>query len=285
MARAKNFDEKLRPGERTGLWLTRIVLWVLILVSVFPTLWVITASFQKGDVFFSNTLIPGSFTLDNYKKLFENTDFIRWVKNTIVIATTVSLLQVFQTAFAAYGFSRLKFRGRKYGLMGLLLLQMFPATMSLVAIYTILARLNLLDNLVALAFVLAGGSAFNIWMLKGYIDGLPRELDEAAMADGASHWQVFWRIIFPLAVPMLVVIFLWSFVGAYSEFTISSVVLKSPTNYSLAVGLQRFILNQFAARWTQFSAAALLSSLPVVLVWLLLQRNIITGMTRGAVKG
>ncbi|HHY34204.1 MAG TPA: sugar ABC transporter permease [Firmicutes bacterium] len=276
---------RLRTFEVVGLWLTRVILWVAVLASLFPTAWVVTASFQKGDAFFSNTLIPKQFTVENYAKVIRETDFLRWVKNSLILCTGSALIQVFLTATAAYGFSRFRFRGRKYGLMTLLLLQMFPASMALVAIYTMLARLNLLDNLYAFMFVMAGGSAFNIWITKGYMDSLPKELDEAAMVDGATHWQVFRYVILPLARPMLIVVFLWSFMGTYSEFMLSSAVLKNPHNYTIALGLQRFILNQFAARWTLFSAASLMASLPVVIIWMFLQKYVVSGLTRGAVKG
>lgn len=276
---------RLRRYEVVQLWLTRVCLIVVLLISLFPTAWVITASFQKGDVFFSNTLVPRQFTLDNYVRVLRETGFPTWMKNSLILATGAGLIQVFLTATAAYAFSRFRFRGRKYGLMTLLLLQMFPSTMSLVAIYTIMARLNALDNIFALMVVLAGGNAFNIWVTKGYIDSLPKELDEAALVDGATHWQVFRDVILPLAKPMLIVIFLWGFMGAYSEFMLTSTVLKNPANYTLSLGLQRFILNQFAARWTLFSAASLMASLPVVILWMLLQRYVVTGLARGAVKG
>ncbi len=133
--------------------------------------------------------------------------------------------------------------------------------------------------------ILSGGSAYNIWLMKSYIDGLPRELDEAAFVDGASHWIVFSRIILPLAAPMLVVIFLFSFIGTYSEFMISSIVLQSPDNYTLALGLQTFINNQFSAHWTLFSAASILSSLPIMVIFMLLQKYIQGGLAAGAVKG
>lgn len=142
-----------------------------------------------------------------------------------------------------------------------------------------------MDNFLVLILILAGGSAYNIWLMKSYIDGLPRELDEAAFVDGAGHWTVFTKIILPLALPMLVVIFLFSFIGTYSEFMISSIVLQSPENYTLALGLQTFINNQFSAHWTLFSAASVLSSLPIMIIFMLLQKYIQSGLAAGAVKG
>ena len=137
----------------------------------------------------------------------------------------------------------------------------------------------------ALIFVLAGGSAFNIWLLKSYMDGIPKELDEAAMVDGAGHFTVFWRIVLPLAAPQLAVIFLFSFIATYSEYVISSVFLQTPGKMTLALGLQSFISDQFAAHWTLFSAAAVLSSLPIMVVFMALQKYIQNGLISGGVKG
>lgn len=133
--------------------------------------------------------------------------------------------------------------------------------------------------------VLAAGSAFNIWLLKSYMDGIPKELDEAAFVDGAGHFTTFFRIVLPLATPELVVIFLFSFIGTYSEYVISSVFLQSPGNFTLAIGLQSFITNQFAAHWTLFAAAAVLASLPIMLIFMMLQKYIQNGLTAGGVKG
>ena len=142
-----------------------------------------------------------------------------------------------------------------------------------------------MDNSIALILVLAGGSAFNIWLLKSYIDGIPVELDEAALVDGAGSFTVFIKIILPLAVPQLVVIFLFSFIGTYSEYIISSVFLQTPGKMTLALGLQSFITNQFAAHWTLFSAAAVLSSIPIMVVFMTLQKYIQNGLVAGGVKG
>ena len=145
--------------------------------------------------------------------------------------------------------------------------------------------MGLVDSSAALIFVLAGGSAFNIWLLKSYMDGLPVELDEAAMMDGAGHFQVFCKIIMPLAAPQLAVIFLFSFIATYSEYVITSIFLQTPGKRTLALGLQTFISDQFAAHWTLFSAAAVISSLPIMVVFMLLQRLIQKGLVAGGVKG
>lgn len=280
-----NVTRKMRPNERLSLWISRIIIWVFILIILFPVAWVVGASLGKGDAFFTGTIFPKQVSFQNYIDLFKKTQILIWIKNSLILCFGVAIIQSILTSTSSYAFSRMKFVGRKNGLMTLLILQMFPTFMALPAIYGILAKLNLLDNLYVFILVLAGGSAFNIWLLKGYIDGLPKELDEAALVDGASYWQIFIRIILPLSLPMIVVIFLFSFIGTYSEFILSSVVLKSPESYTVALGLQRFITNQFSAHWTLFAAASVIASLPLVILFMALQRYLQQGLAAGAVKG
>ncbi|XXF70228.1 sugar ABC transporter permease [Thermoanaerobacterium thermosaccharolyticum] len=278
-------DHKMRPNERVTLWVSRIIIWAFIIVILFPVAWVVGASLGTGDAFFTGTIFPRQISFQNYIDLFQKTQLLTWIKNSLILCFGVAIIQSILTSTSSYAFSRMKFVGRKNGLMILLLLQMFPTFMALPAIYGILAKLNLLDNLYVFILVLAGGSAFNIWLLKGYIDGLPKELDEAALVDGASYWQIFVKIILPLTTPMLVVIFLFSFIGTYSEFILSSAVLKSPESYTVALGLQRFINNQFSAHWTLFAAASVVASLPLVILFMALQRYLQQGLAAGAVKG
>lgn len=278
-------DHKMRPNERVTLWVSRIIIWAFIIVILFPVAWVVGASLGTGDAFFTGTIFPRQISFQNYIDLFQKTQLLTWIKNSLILCFGVAIIQSILTSTSSYAFSRMKFVGRKNGLMTLLILQMFPTFMSLPAIYGILAKLDLLDNLYVFMLVLAGGSAFNIWLLKGYIDGLPKELDEAALVDGASYWQIFVRIILPLTAPMLVVIFLFSFIGTYSEFILSSAVLKSPESYTVALGLQRFINNQFSAHWTLFAAASVVASLPLVIIFMALQRYLQQGLAAGAVKG
>jgi len=275
----------MRSYERFNLWMSRLLIWFFILAAMLPLFWVVTASLQEGEAFFSEDLIPTSFTWANYDKVLNETDFPTWLKNSLILSTGVATIQTLLSVISAYAFSRMRFFGRKYGLMSLLLLQMFPNFMALSAIFGMLAKLDLMDNLWALILVFSGGSAFNIWLMKGYLDALPRDIDEAATVDGANSWQIFTKIILPLCLPMLAVVFLFSFIGVYAEYILSSALLKSPENLTLAVGLQQFIKNQFSANWTAFSAAAVLASVPVVVVFSLLQKWIASGLVAGSVKG
>ena len=279
------YKHRLRPAEIKDLWIARIIIWICIVVTLFPIFTIIMSSLTKGDTFFSTTLIPKEITFSNYAKVLNETDFKIWMKNSIILCSLVSIIQLFLSITGAYAFSRMKFKGRKNGLMSLLILQMFPTVMALPAILGVCYKLNLIDQFWSLIVLLAGGSAFSIWLLKGFIDSLPKELDEAAMVDGASHLKVFTKIILPLSKPMLAVIFLFSFIGVYSEFLLTSALMKDPSNQTLATGLRQFINNAFSAHWTQFSAAAVMACVPVAIIFMILQKFIAKGLTAGAVKG
>lgn len=278
-------EKKLTASQKRSLWISRVIIWFTILVIMFPALWIVMSSFSSGDSFFLSSLFPKKLSMEHYVELFTETDFMTWVWNSLKMCLIVAVLNLIMTSLASYAFSRLRFTGRKYGLMTLLVLQVFPNSMAISGYYILIYKFGLVDSSLALMLVLAGGSAFNIWLLKSYIDGIPRELDEAAMVDGAGVFTVFYKIILPLAMPQLVVIFLFSFIATYSEYVISSVFLQTPGKMTLALGLQSFITNQFAAHWTLFSAAAVVSSLPIMIVFMALQKYIQNGLVAGGVKG
>ena len=277
--------ERLSTSESRILWISRVIIWITIVVIMFPALWIVMSSFSAGDSFFLSSLFPKKLSLEHYVELFKETDFVLWVWNSLKMCLLVAVIQLILTSLAAYAFSRLRFTGRKYGLMTLLILQVFPNSMAVSGYYILVYKFGLADSSLALILVLAGGSAFNIWLLKSYMDGIPVELDEAAMVDGAGNFTVFYKIILPLALPQLVVIFLFSFIATYSEYVISSVFLQNPHKMTLALGLQSFITNQFAAHWTLFSAAAVISSIPIMVVFMALQKYIQNGLSVGGVKG
>ncbi|HFF9007176.1 TPA: sugar ABC transporter permease [Clostridium perfringens] len=279
------YERKLRPAERRMAWISRIFIWFMLLVVLFPVFAVVSASMAKGEVFTQTTLIPSAWTLENYAKVLTETNFLIWVKNSLIICVVVSVIQLLLTVPMAFAFSRLKFWGRKNGLMMLLLLQMFPAAMSLPAILALAYRLDGMDHIITLIIIQAGAGAFNVWLLKGAIDGIPKELTEAAYVDGASTFQTFTMIILPLLRNMLLVIFLFTFIGAYSEFVFASALLKSPESLTLAVGMQQFITNNFSANWTQYSAAAIMASIPIVAFATIAQKYMAKGLTAGSVKG
>lgn len=279
------YKKKLTKTEKRVAFLSRLVIWAMILIVMFPIVAVVAASMSEGQTFTQASLFPEKWTLNNYKSVLEQTDFLIWVKNTLIISLSVAVIQLILTIPSAFAFSRLKFWGRKKGLMMLLLLQMFPAAMALPAILGIAYRLNAMDNIWALVIIQCGGSAYNIWLMKGFIDGIPKELTEAAYMDGASTLQTFIKVILPLTKNMLIVIFLFSFIGSYSEFVFASALLKDPSSQTIATGLKGFITGKFSANWTQYSAAAIMACLPIVGLFTICQKYIADGLVSGSVKG
>lgn len=279
------YVKKIKPSARRIAWASRVVLWIMIAIVLIPILAVISASMAKGQSFTQASIFPKTFTFENYVKVLTTTKFLTWVKNSVFLCTSISVIQLILTVPPAFAFSKLKFKGRKYGLMSLLLLQMFPSAMALPAILGVAYRFNMMDKLWGLILLLAGGSAYNIWLMKGYVDGIPKELTESAYIDGASTLQAFIKIILPLIKNMMIVIFIFSFVGNYSEFFLTSALIKDADSQTVATGLRTFINNQYSANWTQFSAAAIMSSVPVVAIFVASQKFFAQGLTAGAVKG
>lgn len=281
----KNIYKKtLRTDQKIAAWGGRIFLWFMIAITLIPIIAVISASMAKGQSFTQTSFFPAEWTLENYKKVIEKTDFLIWIRNSILIATSVGFIQLILSIPAAFAFSKLRFFGRTKGLMGLLILQMFPTTMALPAIIGVLYAWGLTNNIGVLILLLGGGSAYNIWLLKGAVDGISDELVEAAYIDGASTWRVFISIILPLLRNMLLVIFLFAFIGGYSEFMFTSALIKNSDMQTLSTGLRSFILNKFSANWTQYSAAAIMATVPIVVVFMLSQKYIATGLVSGGVK-
>lgn len=279
------YKRKLRTAEIRNVWFSRVLLWFMMVIVLFPVLAIVSASMAKGNAFTQSTILPTSWTLENYKKVIANTNFLVWVKNSLIVCFATAIIQLAMTIPAAFAFSKLKFAGRRKGLMFLLLLQMFPATMALPAILSIAYSLNGMDKILTLVIIGCGGSAYNIWLLKGFLDGIPKELSEAAFVDGATTFQTFVKIILPLTKNMLVVIFLFSFIASYGEYIFASALLKDPDSQTLMVGLRSFINNKFSANWPQYSAAAVMASAPIVVLFLMSQKFISKGLVAGAVKG
>ena len=280
------YVEKITPREKLVAWLSRIVIILVVLIVLFPIVAIFSASVAEGSSFSTSTSIfPKTFTFDNYKEIFTKTDFLLWLKNSLIVSLSVGVIQLALSVPAAFAFSKLRFRFRNQGLMSLLILQMFPTTMALPAIITVCMQLGFMDHLFTIILLQAGGSAYNIWLMKGYMDGIPDDLVEAAYVDGATTLQVFTKIVLPLMRNMLLVVFLFAFINAYSEFIYSKALLKDAGVQTLATGLQTFIKDKFSSNWTQYSAAAILSSIPVVVLFMGLQKYVASGLTAGSVKG
>ncbi len=267
---------------------------ILIAFSVFPILWMISASFNPTGSLATQTLIPPNAGLDNYQKLLTSREFPfwTWMWNSIKISSLTSVLSLTITTIAAYAFSRFRFRGRIAMLKGIMLINVFPALLALVATFLMISQLGdvlpafgLNTHASLILIYLGGAMGINIWLMKGYMDTIPRDIDESAMIEGASDWQIFSRLILPLLRPILIVIAIINYIGTYGEFILARVLLKSTDQYTLMVGLQIFAGAQFQQRWGVFAAGALLGALPIMIIYLLLQDQIIGGLTQGAVKG
>lgn len=262
--------------------------------TLFPILYVISASVNVAENLQTSRLFPRGVSLESYRKLFNNplAPYGWWLWNSFKISTVSAVLIVAMSATAAYSFSRLRWRGRRAGLLLILLVQVFPQFLAFVAIFLLLIQIGQLfptfglGTHAGLILVYLGGAiGVNTWLLKGYMDSIPFSLDEAAVVDGASHWQVFWHVVLPLSRPILAVVFLLTFIAIYNEYILASVLLRDAQGYTLAVGLQLFVQSEYTARWGQLAAASVIAALPIVGVYLAMQDRIVTGLTQGAVKG
>ncbi|MEG0692009.1 MAG: sugar ABC transporter permease, partial [Oscillospiraceae bacterium] len=222
--------------------LTYIVLFVMLGFVLIPIIYVISLSFSPGSSLYADSLFPKDPTLNNYKALLVETDFIKWYINTIKAGALSAIITVILTAPTAYAFSRLRFKGRKKYLLLFLILQMFPGMMAMVAYYVLLNLCGLLDTTTGLVILYAGAAVTgNTWLLKGYFDTVPKALEEAAQIDGANRFIVFTRILLPLARPMLVLVAVFAFAAPFGDFVLSRIVLTRPENYTLALGTYNFV--------------------------------------------
>jgi arabinogalactan oligomer/maltooligosaccharide transport system permease protein len=246
---------------------------VIVFYAVFPLIYVLSASFKPG----------GSLG---------ETAYWTWVLNTLYIGGFTAFGAVIMGAAAAYAFSRFRFSGRRASLTGLLLIQMFPQTVAFVAVFLLLIALGEvvpvlgINSRIALICVYLGGAlGANTFLMYGFFNSVPVEIDESAKIDGATHAQIFWRLIMPLVTPVLAVVGLLTFIAAFGDFILAKIVLTSEDNWTLAVGMYQWVSNQLTSRWGLFAAGAVIAAVPVLVLFLLLQRYIVSGLTQGAVKG
>ena len=290
--------ERLRTSSslqrRLSIGWRLIVALILIVFSIFPVLWMISASLNPTGSLATQKLIPPNPGLANYQTLLTSGQFPfwTWFGNSLKISIITALLSLAITTVAAYAFSRFRFRGRQTMLKAILLIQVFPGLLALVAIFLMISQMGDvipfldLDTHTSLILVYLGGAmGINIWLMKGYLDTIPREIDESAMVEGATDWQIFTHLILPLIRPILIVVAIINYIGTYGEFVLARVLLRSNETYTLMVGLQIFAGAQFNQRWGVFAAGALLGALPIMIIYLALQDQIVGGLTQGAVKG
>ncbi|WJQ11266.1 sugar ABC transporter permease [Geobacillus stearothermophilus] len=270
------------------LTLTYLIILFMTIIIIYPILWVIGASLTPGTSIISSALIPKNTTFEHYKTIFdpEKSDYLLWYWNTLKVCIITMISSVIVISLMAYAFSRYRFIGRKYGLTAFLILQMIPNFSALIAIFILAQVTGLLDTHIGLILIYVGGAIpMNTWLMKGYLDSIPKELDESARMDGAGHFRIFWQIIMPLAKPIIAVVALFNFIAPFTDFILAKIMLRSPENYTLAVGLYDLVSRQYGSEFTTFAAGSVLIAIPISILFLSFQKYFVSGLTAGGTKG
>ncbi|WP_159501417.1 sugar ABC transporter permease [Microbacterium sp. 18062] len=283
------------PARRRRWWLE--VGWkylfaaVVVFYAVFPLLYVVSAALNPRGTLSGSTALFSAFDLSNFAALGQ-TSYWTWVGNTLLIGGISAVGAVIMGAAAAYAFSRFRFTGRRISLTSLLIVQMFPQALAFVAIFLMLLAigevvpaLGINSKLTLICVYLGGALGANTFLMYGFFNTIPMEIDESAKIDGATHAQIFWRLIMPLVMPILAVVALLAFISAFGDYILAKIVLTSEDNWTLAVGMYQWVSNQLASRWGLFAAGAVIAAIPVLALFLSLQRYIVGGLTQGSVKG
>lgn len=295
-ARAVIAADPSRRGARRKRWLMDVG-WkyvfalVIIFYAVFPLLYTLSASLNPRGSLSAATGLFSELTVQNFQDLGD-TQYWTWMINSLVISGAVAIGSVFMGAAAAYAFSRFRFRGRRTSLSALLIIQMFPQALAFIAIFLMLLAigevipaLGLNTKLGLICVYFGGVLGANTFLMYGFFNTVPISIDESAKIDGASHAQIYWRLVFPLVAPVLAVVALLGFVATFNEFVIARLVLTSQDQWTLAVGMYGWVSNQLQSNWGLFTAGAVIGAIPIVALVLVLQRYIVGGLTSGAVKG
>ncbi len=283
----RRFFIRRRGDAPFKLILIHAFLIIYCIISIYPVLRVISVSLRPGDRLLSTSLeiIPEDASLDSYVQLFTEKNFLVWMWNSLTITVTVSFVGVALSATSAYAFSRWKFPGRDVGLIFLLTTQMIPAGMLMIPLFILMVNLQFADTYYGILFAYSVTAVpFSIWILKGYYDTIPIDLEEAAMIDGASRLEAFWKVILPLSTPSLAIVYLFNFMSAWNEFILARVLLKNSDRITWPIGLFNLI-KDFDAEWGAYAAAAVLITIPVVVLFLFSSKWLISGLTLGSVKG
>ena len=281
----------LNFAGKVGLGISYAILSLWSLLIIVPLLIMVISSFNGNQ--HQNIIIDFkefAFSFKQFKILFTQTDFLRWVVNTIFIAIATALLTLLVVSYTGYVYSRFRFKGKRVSLMAIMLIQVIPAFAGIVAYYTmhqiIVSIFPFFTREMMLVLIYAiGGVAGNTFILKGYIDSISTELDEAARMEGCSNMQVYSLIICPIARPMLAIIALWSFIGPFMDYLLPAIMLTNPKNYTLAAGLFSLISDERTKLEPVFAAGGLLTAIPIVILFIVLQKQLVSGLTSGSVKG
>ena len=270
------------------LTLTYLVILAMFAIIIYPLLWIVGSSFNPGQSLSGSNIIPKNATLAHYQELFDldRSNYLYWYWNSLKVSVLTMIFTVILVSLTAYSFSRYRFIGRKNSLMTFLILQMIPNFAALIAIFILALLTGLLDSHFGLILVYVGGAIpMNTWLMKGYLDTIPKELDESAKMDGAGHLRIFFQIVMPLATPIIAVIALFSFIAPFGDFILATVLLRTESKYTLAVGLYDMVAKQFGAEFTTFAAGAVLIAVPIAILFLSFQKYFVSGLTAGGTKG
>ncbi len=283
-------DRRLRRDQKRNIAISWVALLLVTVLTLFPIFWIVMTSLNVGDSF-ATSFLPSNYTLSHYADVWQHTDFLLWVRNTLIVGCITAALEVLVIVLIAYALSRFRFPGRRAAVLTLVAMQLFPTIMALTAYYYLVNWISenwfpIADNWVGLICIYVGTSIpFNAWLFKGYIDTLPFDLEESAYIDGASRFVAFWKVIMPLCRPMMAFIFIQGFLGVANEFLIVSILVTDPSRKTFSNGLLSFALGNFTTDWTDFAAAAVMGSVPWVIIFLVAQRWFVSGLAGGAVKG
>ncbi|MER2173292.1 MAG: sugar ABC transporter permease [Carnobacterium sp.] len=282
--------EKLFKSQKTSRFLSQFFTYVymiaLAIIIIYPLLITASSAFKSGNITAFSLDLNSEWTLSNFTRLFQDTLYGTWYKNTLMVAVSTMVIQVALVTIAGYAYSRYNFLGRKKSLMFFLVIQMVPTMAALTAFYVMALLLGALDQFWFLTMLyIGGGIPMNTWLMKGYFDTVPKDLDESAKLDGAGHFRIFWQIVLPLVRPMIAVQALWAFMTPFGDYMLARFLLRSPEKITVAVGLQTFISNPQDQKVALFAAGAILIAVPISVLFFLLQKNFVSGLTTGGTKG
>lgn len=291
---------RTRSGELPH-WPLHLFLLLMVVITLYPLFWVLTIAFSGGQSLSFSDLPPNAdlgdrlraitpwpkhFSASNFQSLFADQPFARWILNSVIISAATTFMGVFLASTAAYAFSRFRFPGRRAGLMSFLVSQMFPGVLMMIPLFIIIVQwLGLGSSYTGLVLVYTVTAIpFCVWMMKGYFDTIPRELEESALIDGASQAVIFFRIVLPLAKPAVAVTALFSFMTAWNEFIQAATFMNKEEMYTMPVGL-RFFVGGYSQQWGYFAAGSIVAAIPIMVLFMFLQKYLVSGLTAGAVKG
>ena len=285
---------EMRRKNAGPLAIRMILIFIGLLYALFPVIWIISVSVNPANTNVVRQVVPDNANFEWYRQLLSGEGpfpFMSWLWNSVKISFITMVGSLLISTFGAYALSRFRFYGRKQTLLGIFLVQVFPSSLLTIAIFNLILQLGehvpslgLNTHSGAILVYFGGALGINTWLLKGFFDTVPREIDEAAIIDGASHWQTFWQIIFPLVRPILAVVAILIFIATYNDYIIALTLLRDTSQQTLAVGLNLFI-SDTGTEWGLFAAGALMGAIPIVILYIMMQDYIVGGLTQGSVKG